>query len=433
MKARDSRIGIIGAGAAGLAAAYYLKRKGYTKVVVLERSNRVGGKCRTVEYEGRHFDVGANYVTAAYSEVLQIARKFGAALYTEAPAITAHASSSGAVTFSRPLTAIARRARLPSFAWAAIRYFWIRLRLRALIDVPGFAGISKRPELCVSFRDWLTRNRLGALEPMFEVPITIMGYGYLDEIPAPYALKYLNLATCSNLIAVTLGLPTRWPKRFVDGFEGLWRKLARQLDVRLGIDITLVDRDGPIEVQTANAGVMTFDYAILACPLSADLLERFLTLSDEERDLFKRVIVNNYVVTTYAIPNLRLPKRIVAMTPVPGIGRPWAITQQYADRDFMQFYTRTKGALSGDEAVINGAIRELVAKLGATLPEHYITFDEWAYFPHIAAEDFSTGFYDRLEALQGRSNTFYCGGVAAFELVETTVRYSKDLIESYFS
>jgi uncharacterized protein with NAD-binding domain and iron-sulfur cluster len=432
MKAEYSRICIIGAGAAGLSAAYYLKQRGYTKVTVLEQSSRVGGKCRTVDFQGRSFDIGANYVTAAYSEVLKFARRFGAVLYTESAAITANASNRGTVTFSSPLTAIARRQNLLSFVWAAIRYFWLRFRLRDIIDIPGFGKISSHAELCVSFRDWLASNRLSALEPIFEAPITIMGYGYLDEIPAPYALKYLNLATYRNLVAVALGLPTRWPKRFVDGFERLWCNVAQQIDVRLGTNISLVERRGPIEIHTSNAGIMEFDYLILACPLNADLLGRFLTLSDEERDLFKRIIVNDYVVTTYAIPNLRLPKRIIGMTPIPEMGRPWAITQQFADNDFVQFYTRMDDPHSSAEEIVIDGIRQLVTALGAALPEKYITHDEWAYFPHIAVEDFGTGFYDRLEGLQGRSNTFYCGGLAAFELVETVVQYSRSLIETYF-
>jgi hypothetical protein len=432
MKSRASRICIVGAGAAGLSVAYYLKARGYKNVTVLEATDRVGGKCRTVKFEGRAFDVGANYVTSAYSEIRRLAQKFGAALYTEAPAITAAVSASGAVTFSRPIVAITRHQSFSSFAWAAVRYFCIRLLLRKIIDSPGFAKISHHATLCVSFRDWLANNRLRALAPMFEVPITVMGYGYLDEIPAPYALKYLGLATCWNLVAVALGLPTRWPKRFVDGFECLWTNVAKQLDVRLGADITAVDRRGPIQIQINKAGAMEFDYLILACPLKSELLERFLALSDEERDLFKRIVVNDYVVTSYAIPNLQLPRRIVGMTPIPEMGRPWAITRQYADNDFVQFYTRLDHLHEGSKDNVVDAIGRFVTALGADLPESYITYDAWAYFPHVSVADFRGGFYDRFEALQGQSNTFYCGGIAAFELVETVVQYSRQMVATYF-
>jgi phytoene dehydrogenase-like protein len=84
MGGRDRRICIIGAGPGGLSAAYFLKRRGYKNVTVLESTGRVGGKCLSLNYGGRSFDIGANYVTSDYTEVLRLAKEFDAALYTEA-------------------------------------------------------------------------------------------------------------------------------------------------------------------------------------------------------------------------------------------------------------------------------------------------------------------------------------------------------------
>jgi uncharacterized protein with NAD-binding domain and iron-sulfur cluster len=432
MKPKDSRICIVGAGAGGLSAAYYLKERGYAKVTVLEASDRVGGKCYSVHFRGRSFDVGANYVTAAYSEVLRLARKFDAALYTEAAATTGRIAPDGTIQFRTPLAAIKGNQKFLSFAWAAARYFWIRLLLRGIVDPPGFGQIGKHLELCVSFRDWLKRNRLGALEQMFEIPITIMGYGYLDEIPAPHALKYLSLATYWNLVAVAFGLPTRWPKRFVAGFERLWHDIAAQLDVRLGVDIAAIDRRGPVRVHLGNGDVIEFDYLVVACPIHGDSLGRILKLSAEESGLFNRIVVNKYVVMSYAIPELRLPRRIIGMSPTPELGRPWAITQQYTDSDFVQFYTRLGSIDTSSKHKVIEGIRQFAAAIGAALPEECLTYNEWDYFPHVAVDDLRDGFYNRLEALQGQFNTFYCGSIAAFELVETVVQYSRLIVERYF-
>jgi len=417
----SSRICIVGAGAAGLSAAYYLKNRGYNAVTVLEAAGRVGGKCRTVEFEGRAFDVGANYVTAAYKEVRKLARKFGAQLYTESASTTATVMVDGTVAFQPPRQAITRNGNYAKFVRAALRYFCIRFLLRGTIDRSGFAGVAKHPDLCVSFRDWLKIHKLSVLEPMFEIPVSVMGYGYLDEIPTPYALKFLGLATYCNLLAVGLGLPTRWPKRFVNGFERLWRNISAQLDVRLGADITRIDRAGPIRVYFRDDKMMEFDYLLLACPLNTDVTNSFLSLSNEERDLFSRIIVNSYVVASCAIPNLRLPRRIVGMSPTPEVAQPWAMMQQFADNDFVQFYTRLRDSEAGSRKKVLDAIDLFIARLGAKRSTDFITYDEWSYFPHVTARDFRDGFYDRLAALQGRSNTFYCGGIAAFELVETEV------------
>lgn len=50
---------IIGAGPAGLAAAYELI-KNNQKVIIVEKNNLIGGLSRTVEYKGYHFDVGGH-------------------------------------------------------------------------------------------------------------------------------------------------------------------------------------------------------------------------------------------------------------------------------------------------------------------------------------------------------------------------------------
>ena len=59
---------ILGAGPAGLAAAYSLAKKG-EKPIVLERSSTVGGMCRTVEYNGYLFDIGGHRFFTKFDEV----------------------------------------------------------------------------------------------------------------------------------------------------------------------------------------------------------------------------------------------------------------------------------------------------------------------------------------------------------------------------
>jgi protoporphyrinogen oxidase len=53
------RVVIIGAGPAGLTAAYLLARDG-VKVAVLEADDVVGGIARTVQYKGYRFDIGGH-------------------------------------------------------------------------------------------------------------------------------------------------------------------------------------------------------------------------------------------------------------------------------------------------------------------------------------------------------------------------------------
>ncbi|OYZ90106.1 MAG: hypothetical protein B7Y00_00270, partial [Sphingomonadales bacterium 17-56-6] len=53
-------VAIIGAGPAGLTAAYLLTKKGYRVSVIEKDAHYVGGISRTVEHEGYRFDIGGH-------------------------------------------------------------------------------------------------------------------------------------------------------------------------------------------------------------------------------------------------------------------------------------------------------------------------------------------------------------------------------------
>jgi len=70
MMPKNAHVAIIGAGPAGLTAAYELTRHGYTPQV-LEKGERVGGISRTEVYKGYHFDIGGHRF---YTKVDEISR-----------------------------------------------------------------------------------------------------------------------------------------------------------------------------------------------------------------------------------------------------------------------------------------------------------------------------------------------------------------------
>jgi protoporphyrinogen oxidase len=59
MKENRGQVVVIGAGPAGLTAAYELCKAGISSVV-LEKDKVVGGISRTVHYKGYHFDIGGH-------------------------------------------------------------------------------------------------------------------------------------------------------------------------------------------------------------------------------------------------------------------------------------------------------------------------------------------------------------------------------------
>jgi uncharacterized protein with NAD-binding domain and iron-sulfur cluster len=453
---KDAEIVIVGAGPAGLSAAHFLKRNGYHNVTVIERLGRVGGLCFTITEDYTCFDLGANYLTPDYRETLKLAAEFALETYAERNFVIADFREDHAGYRQKsPWQTAKGSTPLFTFLWANLRYIWLRWRLGAIVDPPGHAGDSGHPELCVSFLEWIQRNGLGCLERLFEMPIAVMGYGYLKDIPAPYALKYLSLPTyiamCIKAVPLTSWWP--WPKRFILGYQWLWQNVARELNVWLNSEIKSIERNGErlvidyvrtqqnLNILSSERDRFEFDQLILACPLSNDVLGRFLRLSAEETRLFSQVITDPYCMISLKIPLPNLPPDFAMATiPLPPIGTPWAITRQSADSNLIQFYSRLPSERELDRESTHRkvleAVHRLIARFGGDLSliddNIWHSFDCWPYFMHVNSTAIAAGFYDQLEALQGTLCTYYVGGLLDFELVERTIRYSKKLVNDRF-
>jgi phytoene dehydrogenase-like protein len=64
-------VAIIGAGPAGLTAAYQLTQQGYRVTVIEKDPVYVGGISRTVEHEGFRFDIGGHRFFSKSREVVE--------------------------------------------------------------------------------------------------------------------------------------------------------------------------------------------------------------------------------------------------------------------------------------------------------------------------------------------------------------------------
>ncbi len=444
---KSARICIVGAGPAGLATAHRLRAEGYQHVTVLEKLPQVGGLCLTYEFEGRAFDLGANYVTSAYTRIRKMAEEVGAELYIETDA-------SFYDTSDRTYRSVFRTAKgstsLPKFGLDCLRYLWKRRRLERKLPASGYGQVDEHPDLLCTFDQWLTDNRLQDLSRLFELPITLMGYGRLDQIAAPYALTYMSVRSVIDLM-IFGSLPFhRWPRRFVNGFQRFWERIAEPLDVRTDVRITSIKRtphgvtvtaaypDRVGDVIEHRSKTTEFDWLVLCCPLQTEVTGEFLDLTDREQALFDRITLNPFCVSTFTLETTgadRLHTRLVNLTPTPPREslRPTIITQQFAEDPLVTFYSPVDAPGDGvREEVIDGVL-DLAGEMGIDLDRDPVTWDNFPYFPHVGVDDIRQGWYRSLESMQGEQRTFYNGGVMAFELVEPIVEYSEALIARFFT
>jgi hypothetical protein len=457
---KASRIAIVGAGPAGLSTAWFLAKEGFHNVTVLEKLGRVGGLCKSLTVDGMSYDLGANYVTWEYHETLAIATEVGATTYAEKPYTSIDLASHRKrhryrslldAVLHNPYTGA--KVSLFSFVLAAVRYLTIRFRLRDVIDTPDYLErIHEHPELCVSFKDWLAAQRLMPLATLFEFPITIMGYGQLDGIAAPYALRYMSLRT---FLPMVFGRPPvswivgSWPRRFTDGFQRLWERVAWRTDVRLNVNITQVTRSPEgiritMEYPEQHLNEMRFvqitedyDYLVLACPLTPDVFcELGLSPNASEQAISEAIHVNRYCMTTFWVDKMEMPEPIAPILPLPERGTPFAVARQFQDKGnmFTQFYTWPRSGQRDDEVI--AAVKCLIKRLGGVIDESHArwhTFDEFTYFQHFTPDQIKKGIYSDLASIQGHDATFYVGGATDFELVEPIVVHSKYLVAKHFS
>jgi len=68
---QGARIAIVGAGIAGLTAAYRLKQAGHTPVV-LESADYVGGRIQSVKRGDFLFDIGAFIYLGSYQQAIDL-------------------------------------------------------------------------------------------------------------------------------------------------------------------------------------------------------------------------------------------------------------------------------------------------------------------------------------------------------------------------
>ena len=455
---RDARIMILGAGPGGLSAAHYLRRYGYKNVTVFEKLGRVGGLCRSVTEDYQSFDLGAAVVSPDYREVLKIASHTGAHLekVIGAAAFSLENGNRGN-PYHRLLGYLAGGSSWTKyfrFLRICLQYIWKRFLIREVFRRPGWAGIASHPELCVNFSIWLKNNRLEDLNRLFEIPITTFGYGDLDEIPAPYALRYMSHKT---LIAGLLSglkfsrfLPS-WLliRRFENGFQRFWEKVAWGLNVRLNVEVKAINRSDegitvtythPVQIigdQITHAEDKTrFDYLIIACPLLKENLEKMMDLTEEEAWLQSRTKLIPYAVTSFEIADMVLKERIAFHLPLPPLGEPMIISQPHPDNELMAFYARLPSVnpTEDDERRLHEHVQRYVKAFGGSIKtdDDWHSYDAWLYFKHVSVEDFRAGYYNSWEKIQGNNRTFYVGGLFDFDYVEGIVRYSRSIIEKHF-
>jgi protoporphyrinogen oxidase len=192
-------VAIIGAGPAGLTAAYLLGKQGYDVVVIEKDPRHVGGISRTVEHEGFRFDIGGHRFFSKSQEVVDLWNEILPDGFIQRPRMSR--IYYGNQFYSYPL--------------CAFEALWKLGIVRSSLCMASFAKARMFPRKSVrSLEDWVVNQFGERLFSIFFKTYTEKVWGMpCDEISADWAaqrIKGLNLgAAILDGVKRSLGLNKR--------------------------------------------------------------------------------------------------------------------------------------------------------------------------------------------------------------------------------
>lgn len=325
---------IVGAGAAGVHMASELQNRGI-KCIILEKENRVGGKCFTIVHGDIPHEMGAVYLNPEYNLPKELLRKYG--LGNAFTPILGHADKDGVeVTTVHTDNHTAKHYdNLHAWMMAGIEEEWagrdyslvpnnlnkapflraMRRYQEAHHEVMGkyYGTLPVRPtqdtwnkELNMTYLDWLNHHGCGAIIPLLEIVVSSQGYGYLDTLPAYYGLVWFTADLAEAFIESRRDPENATP--FFEILKGGWSRLFEnmvkddQLDVKLQHEVKRIDRlenevivSGISKVHNKENGEMESvkfsikgSHVFIACPFAQ--VKETLELNDDEKDIINSLI-----------------------------------------------------------------------------------------------------------------------------------------------
>ena len=302
------RVAVVGAGAAGVSAAFWLRRSG-AEVTVYEAGDRVGGRCRTIVRDGYRFDVGAGALPSTGKALLRLVDALGVSDEVVRRGAVIGALRDGEVhriARRNPLTFL-RAAHIPAGDKASLWRFGVDLGRRYTSINPEDLGTAAQYD-SESVHEYCSRRfpdsiRDNLLEPMTRALLLV----------EPEQTSALDLfASCKALLVA--GHILTHPESvgfFLDRAAGHLRvefgaKVSGITESGSGVDLTVTDQDG--------ARVEHVDAVVLAVP-AAEAVAAWPGLDEARRDYLSNLEYSTCTVVSLGLE--RAPAESSSLVLVP--------------------------------------------------------------------------------------------------------------------
>lgn len=458
-KSKTDRICIVGGGPAGTSTAMYLERNGYRNYVIYEKSDKIGGKAfsplmkvKTADgkWEERTIEMGAVMGCGTYFAVHECEEFAGVTHLDGPPMGRRFMNTDGSPIKTSPISMLKKILKMKKLTKLLnTKYVGYDVNGHRGVAEGRYEGPCPSPEmklkhiegnnenlkdLSMPFSEFLKLNQCEDAMLVWKGPFTSFGYGYFDEIPAAYVLKYLDAFTVRQFLST--GRLWTWK----NGTQSIWEGVNKNLQhpAILNSEVTGIKRNtDKITVQINGEHEEVFDHLIICTPL-----EMFLDYADpteQESALFSKIVHKKYFTMALRPEEGKDPDISYYffdnMTPETR-GHLMVFYHRWPDCIHQPLVTFTlRNHKNMEDVPFDEAKETTIADMAkAGLPVDKIErIDDWYYFPHVNSEDYAAGWYDKVEALQGDKNTYFAGEVMAFGDMEETVEYSRDLVRRFFS
>lgn len=462
-KCLNERIAIVGAGPSGIHMAYLLKKKGFQNVVVLEKSNRVGGKSYTVKHRDTLHELGTCCTQPDYEDnVLALAQEFGLWEPANLPSFNVWLEGlSNSISYASYVLPEAMKLAETNDPQVAVESIFAALtkyvRLHRELFGKYNGELMRKPTPRVmsmvncTFLEFIKEHKLTMLMPILIMSHT-GGYGYMDEVSALYGLMWNTPNLLKGMAGGMSGaqLPFYLIK---GGFQMLWETIQtwENIDVRFGVDITRIYRrnDKVLIKYSSSKDWAEFDFLIWTPSLFSNL--HLIDASDKEKELFSGLNPAWFSTTLFdsTYGNRGEAPVDIWLSTVENKKEQavWEQRDSYGTLNNYYGPTYQDGSLPGgpdgryirtgvayqygkvkpDESTLEEIFQQHFAGLNATEIE-VIERKIWEYFPRFSPEKMASGVLWDIFDNQGSRRTWFAGSSVIIESVKSVLEYNKLLV-----
>ena len=398
------KIAVVGAGFAGLVAAYLLEKKGY-QVTVYEKEDTIGGHCRTIVRNNQCIEVGTVFSFSQNIKELLI---------------ELNVSYSERFTYRNFFDEKFRRVEHLSFQEAKdlmseLHHLKVLLNdYKLTFNIVNYDFIHEDLQLPIS--TFLEKHNLCVMKNLIAPHLSSFGFGDIHTTQAYYALTIFNLDTISAFLKSEKLL-------FIDkGNSELIHQISCHIsDIRYANPVTSIEPfENQVRVQS-QFDCSVFDKVLITTKLPKQVLKE-----ETLNQIMNKIETNPYITCTFEVDD----KNLVTTYFKGNLGKKNKIQFFHTFKQGSKTMTVTYTYGYQSPQLIHDIQEELKA---AGIHVLYLIYvKQWYIFPHVKKEHLYSSFYEDLRTLQQKKNIHFIGSLVSKPVLSNLYKSVKQHIDESF-